>query len=299
MSRIGFLPWKLLRIARPPSSCLIKRTFLSEAYQCKEAWEKRLESPLLKNINVQNFYLEIDDTFLNTGNVSAIDADIFFNANSKTGFMEDVEDIARKLRLGTDSANTLPSSHHAITRLLLDAGKLNMLLEVITDKMKYGIFPDHFSLNLLMDRFLKEGKYALAARVAVLQMLQEDWENILTTRLALYSCHLYLKNSDQVWHFEGEVTPPVPEPKETVKVRVKYLRKPFFDDHFDLKDPNLLVGKTLCMFSSKVGGSAQLTASYNLLGLTLYQKWDKVLDLVDNLAKSQRPIYRQVFIVIL
>lgn len=294
MSRLGFVSAKCLSFARQPSLNFVKRCFLSEAYQCREAWEKRLESPILKNVNLQNFYQEMDHNFMDNGIISAIDADIFINANTEKGFLEDVEDILLKLRRGSDSSNTPAASHHAVVRLFLDAGKTNQLMKIITDKMKYGIFPDHFCLNLMMNQFLKERKFTSAARVAVLLMLQEDCENLLTTRLALYSCHLYLKNQDQNWYLDGENPIPEPEPKEVVKVRVRYLRKPFFDDHFDLKDPNLLVGKTLCMFSSKVGGSAQLAASYNLLGLILYQKWDKVMDLVDSLLESQKPIYGQV-----
>jgi hypothetical protein len=33
-----------------------------------------------------------------------------------------------------------------------------------------------------------------AAKVSVLQMLQEDWSHPITSHLALYSCHMYLKN---------------------------------------------------------------------------------------------------------
>jgi hypothetical protein len=30
--------------------------------------------------------------------------------------------------------------------------------------------------------------------VSALQMLQEDWSHPITSHLALYSCHMYLKN---------------------------------------------------------------------------------------------------------
>jgi hypothetical protein len=33
-----------------------------------------------------------------------------------------------------------------------------------------------------------------AAKVSALQMLQEDWSHPITSNLALYSCHMYLKN---------------------------------------------------------------------------------------------------------
>ncbi|KAJ1528417.1 hypothetical protein ONE63_006831 [Megalurothrips usitatus] len=293
MSRLGFVSSKCFSLARKPSFAIVRRTFLSEAYQCKEAWEKRLESPLLKKVNVQTLYQEIDWQYSNDGHVSALDVDIFINANTEKGFMEDVEDVIMKLRRSPDTTNTLSSTHHAAIRILLEAGETKTLLKIISDRLTHGIFPDHFCANLLMDRFLKEKNFAAAARVAVLQMFQEDWENILTTRLAMYSCHMYLKHSDQQWYHENEIVPPVPEPKEVVKVRVKHLKNPYFDDHFDLKDPLLIVGKTLCMFNSKIGGSEQLVSSYSLLGLTLHQKWDQVLDLVNLWTKSKKVIHSE------
>lgn len=64
-----------------------------------------------------------------------------------------------------------------------------------------------------------------------------------------------------------------------VKVRVKFLRNEYFDDHFDLRDNFHLVGKTLLMIGSQiqpgnVGKNAQL------LGAVLYQKYDKALTLL-------------------
>lgn len=292
MSRLGFVSTGCLTFAKLPVFKTARRTFLSEAYRCREAWEKRLESPLLKKVNIQNLYQELDWQFSHFGRGNAIDVDIYVNANTEKGFMEDVEDIIHKLRLSPDTVDTFPSTHHAAIRLLLDAGKTNTLLKVMTDRLGYGIFPDHFCLNLVMDTFLKEGRYAAAARVGVSQMLQEDWENILTTRLSLYSCHMYLRNPEQTWFTDEELVPDVPEPKENVRIRVKYIRKPYFDDHFDLKDPMLMVGKTLSMFSLKVGGSEQLQHSYKLLGLTLHQKWNQVIELANDLAKQEKPVHR-------
>lgn len=293
MSRLGFVSSKCFKLARQPLFSTVKRTFLSEAYQCRDAWEKRLESPILKKVNTQTLYQEIDLQYSETGTVNAIDADIFINANTKKGFMEDIEDVLLKLRRSPDTVNSFPSTHHSAIRLLLDAGKTEKILQLVSDRLKYGLFPDYFCLNLLMDTFLKEGKFAAAARIGVLQMIQEDWSNQLTNRLSMYSCHMFLRNQDQAWYSENEIETPVPEPKDVVKVRVKYIRKPYFDDHFDLRDPLLLVGKTLCMFAPKIKGSEQLTTSYNLLGLTLHQKWDQVTNLVTELTNTKKPFHRE------
>lgn len=293
MSRIGFLSTKCLSVAKPRMLNGLRRTFLSDAYQCRDAWEQRLESPLLKKVNLTNLYRELDNKYQETENISAVDADIFVNANSKSGFMEDVVDIVYKLRRSPETGNTPMSLHHAVVRLLLETGKINILFKILSDRLTYGIFPDSYCLKLLMDTFLKQEKFALAARVAVLPMFQEDYEDLLTTQLAIYSCHMYLKNQDQPWFFEEEIVPPLPEPKEVVKVRVKYIRKPYYDDHFDIKDPLQMVGKTICMFSPRIGGNELLASSYQLLGLTLYQKWDKVIELVESMVQSKTNVHRE------
>ncbi|KAK3912628.1 Zinc finger protein 322 [Frankliniella fusca] len=294
MSSLGFVTNRCLVLSRTAYLKTIKRTFLSDAYQCREAWNRRLESPIMKKVNLQTLYREIDFHYSESGKISAIDADIFFNANTKKDYMEDVEDVARKLRRTSDTSNTFPSSHHAITRTLLDSGKDEILLKILNDRLTYGIYPDNFCLNLLMDSFLKQKKYAAAARVAVLPMLQEDWENPLTTSLSIYSCHMYVKNSDQPWYFEGEYVPPPPEPKEVVKIRIQFLKHDYFDNHFDIKDPMTLVGKTLSMFSTKVGGSEEFANSYSLLGLTLQQKWDHLTEMSKELVSGKRPVHREI-----
>ncbi|XP_034238506.1 28S ribosomal protein S27, mitochondrial-like [Thrips palmi] len=295
MSRLGFVSSKCFTLARQPLFSTVKRTFLSEAYQCRDAWEKRLESPILKKVNVTTLYQEIDLQYSETGSVSSLDADIFINANTKDGFMEDIEDVLIKLRRCPDTSNTFPSTHHGAIRLLLDAGKTEKILHTISDRLKFGVFPDYYCLNLLMDTFLKQGKFAAAARVGVTQMIQEDWSNQLTNCLSMYSCHMFLRNQDQVWYSDEEKTlmTPAPEPKDVVKIRIKFIRNPYFDDHFDLQDPLVLVGKTLWMFCPKINGSEQLTTSYKLLGLTLHQKWDQVMDLAKKLADSKKPIHRE------
>jgi hypothetical protein len=46
-----------------------------------------------------------------------------------------------------------------------------------------------------------------AAKVSALQMLQEDWSHPITSHLALYSCHMYLKNPGP-WEDTAETEEP-------------------------------------------------------------------------------------------
>ena len=88
-------------------------------------------------------------------------------------------------------------------------------------------------------------------------MLQEEFDHPITSHMALYSCYAYLKKPQpQPW--DPQPQPKPEEPEEVVKVRVDYLRLPYFDDHFVLTEPRHLIGKTLIGFgkrlANRIGG---------------------------------------------
>ncbi|CAF4329548.1 unnamed protein product, partial [Rotaria sordida] len=47
----------------------------------------------------------------------------------------------------------------SLVRNYLDLGQKERLLPILHDKVKYGIFLDRFSANLLLNAFLLEKKY--------------------------------------------------------------------------------------------------------------------------------------------
>lgn len=166
------------------------------------------------------------------------------------------------------------------------------LLEVLNDRLNYGIFPDYFDYNVLMDHFIKRKDFASAARIATLVMLQEDADHPITNTLCIYACHKYLENPDD---WKKPEVPAEDTSTEEVKIRVRYLRNPFFDDHFDLTDPRDLVGKTL-NFKGKhradvIGRTCQLR------GLILYKKYDDVLNLIQKWLETiqDKIVYEEVF----
>ena len=55
-------------------------------------------------------------------------------------------------------------------------------------------------------------KFLGAAKIGILQMLQEEWLHPLTTQMSLYSCYHYLKNPLSWTEIEDEV--PKVTPKE-------------------------------------------------------------------------------------
>ncbi|PSN51226.1 hypothetical protein C0J52_10547 [Blattella germanica] len=186
-----------------------KRLFLSEAYRCQEAWEKRLTSPILQKIQLTEFYQEVDGKFNSTGKANALDIDLFANVVQDESHLDELEDLLHKLRLSPNTSDTLPSTPHSVIRTYISLGKYDDLLRVLNDRLNYGIFPDDYCSALLLDTFLKEKNYTAAAKVCVLHMLQEDWSNPVISHLALYACYMHLKNPGP-WELEQE-------PEEEVK----------------------------------------------------------------------------------
>ena len=82
----------------------------------------------------------------------------------------------------------------------------------------------------MINFFIKKRDFASAAKIASLLMLQKDYDNFISNAMALYSCHKYSEKPDN-WMAPVIVNN---EPEEEVKVRVRYIREPYFDEHFDL-----------------------------------------------------------------
>uniref|UniRef100_A0A1B0CUT6 Mitochondrial 28s ribosomal protein s27 n=1 Tax=Lutzomyia longipalpis TaxID=7200 RepID=A0A1B0CUT6_LUTLO len=267
------------------------RTYLSQAYQCNEAWSSRLKSPILEKINLESYLFELEQKHQQTGKFSAIDIDICCNKIQDESFIEEIFDILHKLRMSEETSNTLDSTHHAIVRNLTVLEKYQELVLILNDPLNYGIFLDTYSANILLDTLLEAKKFTLAARIATFLMLQEDYGNAISKSLAILACWKYLGSPEPFEkQAEEEVTPTDGEVKpkkkpEEVKIRVKYLRNPYFDDHFDLKDPQQLVGKTLYNFGMHTPGS--LGKSAQLLGLSLYGKFEEGIRLVSSVKNGE------------
>lgn len=272
-----------------------RRLFLSEAYRCEEAWSRRLESPLLQKVDPTTLYVQLEQKYANVGKVSAVDVDIFVNSITDNLYIDEMIKILHNLRKSVEATNILDSTHHAVIRYLLQHNYIQELHEILNDRLNYGIFPDYFDYNMLMDHFIKKKDYASAAKVASLAMLQEDVDHPITNALCLYACHRYLENPDD-WK-KPEI--PVDTSTEEVKIRVGYLKNPYFDDHFDLTDPRDLVGKTLNIQSKHMANAIGRTCQ--LRGLILYKKYDDVLNLIKKWLETMQDkiVYEEIFELIL
>jgi len=266
--------------------CGAIRTFLSDTYRCEEEWKARFDTPLLQKFKNENLYGDLLKKFQNEGKASPIDVDIFSNLIDGELQLSSLEDITYRFRRCPNTVHSLPSTGHAVIRAYLMYKDTETLMRMLDDRLNYGLFTDYYLSNLLMDTFLKKENYRDAVKIAIQMMLQEDFEDPIAKNLALFSCYSYLRNpKPEPWDPQPKSKPE--EPKEVVKVRVDYIREPFFDDHFDLTEPNHLIGKTLVALSKVIAGStASISQSSLLLGLTLFQKYDRIIETLDTVLAS-------------
>nr|CAG4643189.1 EOG090X05Q1 [Ilyocryptus agilis] len=257
------------------------RTFLSDRYRCEAEWNERLNTPLFLKLKSENLYAELVKKFQNEGKASAIDVDLFSNLVVSESHLDELQEITRKFRRCVNTIYTLPSTGHAVIRTYLQYKHVDMLMKMLDDRLNYGLFLDYYLSNLLMDTFLKENNFRDAAKVSIQLMLQEEFDHPITTHLSLYSCYAYLKNrKPEPW--DPLPTPKPEEPVEEVKVRVDYIREPFFDDHFDLVKPEQLIGKTLVGMGRSLSENSH-NKNLNLRNLVLFYYRDDFKELRDRL----------------
>lgn len=289
--------WKqLCRIQLRPHNV---RTFLSDAYKCTAEWQARLDTPVLQQIKLDTFFYELDRKFQTHGKICAIDLDIFANKINDSSHLEELTDLVHRLRLTEETSNALDSTSHAVIRHYLDFGTKTIedLVKILDDRLGYGVFFDTYTANLLLDHFLKAKNYRLAAHMATLLMLQEDFSNDISRTLSLYSCYKFVQNPvpfEEPIKVEPVAVAEEEKPKaktakgkkktEELRVRVRFIRNEYFDDHFDIKNSEHLVGKTLIAISRQTEGT--LANSVALIGSCFYQKYEEGLKFLETIAKT-------------
>lgn len=291
---------------------LVKRTnvryFLSEAYKCSEAWENRLQSPILQKIRPDRFYYDLDQKFQQRGKICAIDLDIFANRLNDNSMLNELSDLVHKMRLTAETSNALTSTSHAVIRHHLDFSDTDLenLIYILDDRLSYGIFLDSYTANLCLDKLIKQQNYRMAAKVATFLTLQESFENPINRVLSLYACYKFLEDPQSFDDLvkneltEEEVAAQIAsqvqsddpkakkakkrDKKEEIRIRINYVRNPYFDDHFDLRNSHHLVGKTFLAISQYLDGS--IGNSVQLLGYSLYEKFADGLKFIESLQNS-------------
>ena len=177
---------------------------MSASFPCKEAWEERLAVPVFQSLEINKFYFDIDRKFQREGRGSPIDTDIFANAIMKPtkpgkplssmdakDRLDQLEDILKKFRRTPQTNMALDSMTHAVVRAYVDSGNEVSLMRVLKDKEAFGIFPDDYTLVYMLDTFIKSEKLREASKVAIEQMLQEEFDKDIAAQMSLYAVYKY------------------------------------------------------------------------------------------------------------
>lgn len=255
------------------------RTLLTEAYRCDQTWEDRLKSPELSQVNLNEFSIQVLEKLDRYKKISLVDMEILANKVQEMDSTEDEEIIDSIITKFNRSIHAFPvkdSVHHALIRGYMQLGKIDTLISMMKDKLKYGMLPDPQVACILMDYLLKKEDYANAAKVAYEMALQEDFSHPTSYLLTLFACVKRYYTTEELERWE----PAVIEPDEEVQyVRVGFIRVPFYDDHFDIKNERWLLGKSMYSVGKELDNV--VGRSLQLIGLGLYDKFPKANGLLE------------------
>ncbi|XP_005098013.1 28S ribosomal protein S27, mitochondrial [Aplysia californica] len=278
---------KILRshraVARVP-----RRFLLSEAYSCNEAWRKQLEDPAVKQVSLSEFAFQVRDELEKTGRASAVDVNVLAHLlqhMEEEDEVEFMEDILHRFSHCQDCLPRSDSTSHAVVRSYIAAGQSARLPALLADRLHFGILPNHYTLNLLMDYFIRQERFAEAVQVAYCSTIQEDFSNPINAWLALHACTQRLLGTDV-----DDLAPPPPEASDGEEdwIKVKYIRYPYYDDHMDIKDERFLLGKTLLMIGNtdSIDVPSDVRNSLKVIGSGLYHKFARGLARLKDIAES-------------